>query len=132
MGNILGTGVSGLNAAQANLLTTSHNITNVDTSGYSRQQVIQSTNIPQATGAGFIGNGVNVTTVKRLHNQFLTTQLIQVQSQSSQHATHYSRISQIDNLLADPVAGLSPSLQDFLTASMMLRPIHLQYLHARP
>lgn len=113
MGNILGTGVSGLNAAQANLLTTSHNITNVDTSGYSRQQVIQSTNIPQATGAGFIGNGVNVTTVKRLHNQFLTTQLIQVQSQSSQHATHYSRISQIDNLLADPVAGLSPSLQDF-------------------
>src|SRR5690606_29797738 len=98
MGNILGTGVSGLNAAQANLLTTSHNITNVDTPGYSRQQVIQSTNIPLATGAGFIGSGVNVATVKRIHNQFLTTQLIQVQSQSSQMAVHHSQISRIDNL----------------------------------
>jgi len=113
MANILGTGVSGLNTAQANLLTTSHNITNADTPGYSRQQVIQSTNIPQSTGAGFIGNGSNVTTVKRLHNQFLTTQLTQVQSQSSQLDTHYAQIKQIDNILADPVAGLSPSLQDF-------------------
>jgi len=113
MANILGTGVSGLNTAQANLLTTSHNITNVDTPGYSRQQVIQSTNIPQSTGAGFIGNGSNVTTVKRLHNQFLATQLTQVQSQSSQLDTHYAQIKQIDNILADPVAGLSPSLQDF-------------------
>ncbi|MCB1937177.1 MAG: flagellar hook-associated protein FlgK [Nitrosomonas sp.] len=113
MANILGTGVSGLNTAQANLLTTSHNITNVDTPGYSRQQVIQSTNIPQSTGAGFIGNGSTVTTVKRLHNQFLTTQLTQVQSQSSQLDTHYAQIKQIDNILADPVAGLSPSLQDF-------------------
>ncbi len=113
MGNILGTGVSGLNAAQANLLTTSHNITNVDTPGYSRQQVIQSTNIPLATGAGFIGSGVNVATVKRIHNQFLTTQLIQVQSQSSQMAVHHSQISRIDNLLADPVSGLSPFLEGF-------------------
>ncbi|MCC6922942.1 MAG: flagellar hook-associated protein FlgK [Nitrosomonas sp.] len=115
MGNILGTGVSGLNAAQANLLTTSHNIANADTSGYSRQQVIQSTNTPQFTGTGFIGNGVNVSTVKRIHNQFLTTQLIQTQTQSSQLAAHYNQISQVDNLLADPVSGLSPSLQDFFT-----------------
>lgn len=115
MGNILGTGVSGLNAAQANLLTTSHNIANADTSGYSRQQVIQSTNTPQFTGTGFIGNGVNVSTVKRVHNQFLTTQLIQTQTQSSQLAAYYNQISQVDNLLADPVSGLSPSLQDFFT-----------------
>lgn len=113
MGNILATGVTGLNAAQINLLTTSHNITNADTPGYSRQQAIQSTNIPQSTGAGFIGNGVNVSTVKRLHNQFLTTQLLQVQTQSSQLAAHHTQISRIDNILADPIAGLSPALQDF-------------------
>jgi flagellar hook-associated protein 1 FlgK len=115
MGNILGIGVSGLNAAQANLLTTSHNITNADTAGYSRQQVIQSTSTPQFTGTGFIGNGVNVETVKRIHNQFLTTQLMQTQTQSSQLTAYYNQISQVDNLLADPVSGLSPSLQDFFT-----------------
>ncbi|MCP5244655.1 MAG: flagellar hook-associated protein FlgK [Burkholderiales bacterium] len=115
MGNILGTGISGLNAAQTNLLTTSHNITNADTPGYTRQEAIQSTNIPLSTGAGFIGRGVNVTTVQRIHNQFLTTQLLQVQTQSSQLDAHYSQIKQIDNLLADPVSGLSPALQDFFS-----------------
>lgn len=115
MGSILNSGISGLNAAQANLLTTSHNIANADTPGYTRQQVIQSTNIPQSTGAGFIGRGVNVTTVQRIHNQFLTTQLLQVQTQSSQLENHYNQISQVDNLLADPVSGLSPALQDFFS-----------------
>ncbi|MCB1947540.1 flagellar hook-associated protein FlgK, partial [Nitrosomonas sp.] len=115
MGSILNSGMSGLNAAQANLLTTSHNIANADTPGYTRQQVIQSTNIPQSTGAGFIGRGVNVTTVQRIHNQFLTTQLLQVQTQSSQLENHYNQISQVDNLLADPVSGLSPALQDFFS-----------------
>lgn len=115
MGNILGTGVSGLNAAQSNLLTTSHNITNADTPGYTRQEVIQRTNVPLSSGAGFIGRGVNVTTVQRIHNQFLTTQLLQVQTQSSQLEAHYTQIKQIDNLLADPVSGLSPALQDFFS-----------------
>ncbi|SER11898.1 flagellar hook-associated protein 1 FlgK [Nitrosomonas sp. Nm51] len=115
MGNILSTGISGLNAAQANLTTTSHNIANADTPGYTRQQVIQSTNFPQSTGAGFIGRGVNITTVQRIHSQFLTTQLLQVQTQSSQLDNHYNQIKQIDNLLADPVSGLSPALQDFFS-----------------
>ncbi|SES69932.1 flagellar hook-associated protein 1 FlgK [Nitrosomonas marina] len=113
MGSILNSAISGLNAAQANLQTTSHNIANADTPGYTRQKVIQSTNIPQSTGAGFIGNGVNSSTVQRIHNQFLTTQLLQVQTQSSQLENHYNQIKQIDNLLADPVSGLSPALQDF-------------------
>ncbi|SEN32048.1 flagellar hook-associated protein FlgK [Nitrosomonas marina] len=113
MGSILNSAISGLNAAQANLQTTSHNIANADTPGYTRQKVIQSTNVPQPTGAGFIGSGVNASTVQRIHNQFLTTQLLQVQTQSSQLENHYNQIKQIDNLLADPVSGLSPALQDF-------------------
>ncbi|PTN11790.1 flagellar hook-associated protein FlgK [Nitrosomonas aestuarii] len=112
---ILSTGITGLNAAQANLLTTSHNITNADTPGYTRQQVLQSTSTPLSTGTGFIGRGVNVTTVQRIHNQFLTTQLLQVQTQSSQLESHYNQIKQIDNLFADPVSGLSPALQNFFS-----------------
>ncbi|GJL75510.1 flagellar hook-associated protein FlgK [Nitrosomonas sp.] len=115
MGNILSTGITGLNAAQANLLTTSHNITNADTPGYTRQEVLQSTSTPLSTGTGFIGRGVNISTVQRIHNQFLTTQLLQVQTQSSQLESHYNQIKQIDNLFADPVSGLSPALQDFFS-----------------
>ncbi len=115
MGNILNAGISGLHAARANLQTTGHNIANADTPGYTRQRVIQSTTIPQSTGDGFIGRGVNVTTVQRIYDQFLTTQLLQAQTQSSQLDSHYNQIKQIDNLLADPVSGLSPALQDFFS-----------------
>jgi len=113
---ILSTGISGLSAAQANLLTTSHNISNADTPGYSRQQVIQATNIPNSSGAGFFGQGVHVATVQRVYSQFLVTQALQVQSQSSQLDTHYTEVKQIDDLLADVNSGLSPSLQNFFSA----------------
>ncbi|MCH9639056.1 MAG: flagellar hook-associated protein FlgK [Betaproteobacteria bacterium] len=113
---ILSTGVSGLSAAQANLLTTSHNISNADTPGFNRQQVIQATNIPNSSGAGFFGQGVHVTTVQRIYSQFLVTQALQVQSQSSQLDTHFTEVKQIDDLLADANSGLSPSLQNFFSA----------------
>ena len=60
--SVFGIGVSGMNAAQAGLVTTGHNISNASTAGFSRQQVVQVSNLPQFTGAGFLGNGVEVTT----------------------------------------------------------------------
>ncbi len=117
MGNsILGIGVSGLNAAQANLQTTTHNISNVNTPGYNRQQVIQNTNISISSGAGFIGGGVQATTVQRVYSEFLTTQALQAQTKSSQLDTYSAQISQINNMVADPSAGLSPALQNFFSS----------------
>jgi flagellar hook-associated protein FlgK len=39
--SIFSIGVSGLNAAQVGMLTTSHNIANASTAGYNRQQIVQ-------------------------------------------------------------------------------------------
>jgi flagellar hook-associated protein 1 FlgK len=64
-------GVTGLNAAQAGLLTAGHNIANASTAGFSRQYIVQSTNTPLFTGAGFLGQGTNILTVKRAYNDFL-------------------------------------------------------------
>ena len=47
---IFGIGLSGLNAAQAGMLTTSHNISNAATPGYNRQQTVQASSLPQLTG----------------------------------------------------------------------------------
>ena len=117
MGNsIFGIGLSGLNAAQAGLLTTGHNISNISTPGYNRQQVVQGTNIPQQTGAGFFGQGVQVSGVKRIYSQFLSNQVSQAQTQSSQLDAYYSQIQQINNMLGDPSSGLSPALQSFFAA----------------
>ncbi|RFC39660.1 MAG: flagellar hook-associated protein 1 FlgK [Candidatus Nitrotoga sp. CP45] len=113
---IFGSGVSALNAAQIGLSTTEHNIANANTPGFNRQEVVLATRFPQATGAGFIGQGVDVTTVKRIYNEFLSNQVLQGQAQASQLETYYQQIGQIDNMLADSDAGLSPALQELFSA----------------
>jgi len=111
--SIFGIGLSGLTAAQAGLLTTSHNISNVNTPNYSRQEVLQGSRFPQFTGAGFIGQGVDVDTVRRVYNDFLGAQVQQTQAGASQLDTYYAQLTQLDNLFGDPVSGLSPALNDF-------------------
>lgn len=114
-GNVFAIGLSGLNAARLALSTTGHNITNVGTEGFTRQEIVQKPAVAQNTGAGFIGTGVEVTTVKRLYNQFLEIQRLNAQSQQSYLDTFANQATQIDNLLADPTSGLSPALQGFFT-----------------
>ena len=111
--SVFGIGISGMNAAQAGLVTTGHNISNASTPGYSRQEVVQTSNIPQFTGAGFLGQGVAVTTVKRMYSEVLTNQLTTAQAQGSQLDAYNAQITQLANMLGDPSAGLSPALQDF-------------------
>ncbi len=114
MGNsIFGIGVSGMTAAQAGLITTGHNISNASTPGFTRQEVIQVSNIPQYTGVGFLGQGVAVSTVRRIYSDALANQLTLAQTQGSQLDTYYAQIKQLDTLLGDPSAGLAPALQDF-------------------
>jgi flagellar hook-associated protein 1 FlgK len=114
--SIFGIGISALNAAQAGLVTTGHNISNASTPGFSRQEVVQTSSMPQLTGVGFIGQGVAVNTVKRLYSDALANQLSLAQTQGGQLDTYSAQINQIANLLGNPSAGLTPVLQDFFGA----------------
>ena len=106
------TGLSGLNAAQAALVTTGHNTANVNTPGYNRQTAqIASSGGVNNPGVGFVGNGAKVVDVSRSYDQFLTSQLNQAQSASQSLTAYSTQISQIDNLLANQTAGLAPQLQ---------------------
>ncbi|HJU49963.1 MAG TPA: flagellar basal body protein, partial [Pseudogulbenkiania sp.] len=51
--SIFSIGVSGLNAAQGALAVTSHNISNVNTAGYTRQTIEQAARYPQSASYGF-------------------------------------------------------------------------------
>lgn len=113
MAGLLNIGITGLNAAQAGLNTTAHNITNANTAGYTRQTVVQTTNDPLFTGVGFFGQGTQIAGVKREYSQFLENQVLSADNRLSEYTAYYDQISQIDNLLADSTAGLSPTLQGF-------------------
>jgi flagellar hook-associated protein 1 FlgK len=109
-------GLSALRNSQIGLATAGHNITNASTPGYHRQSIIQSTNFPLATGAGFIGQGAHIDTVRRAINQTLETQLLQVQAHGAQLDSYLSEITQIDNALGSSTTGLSAALDRFFTA----------------
>lgn len=106
-------GLTGLNAAQAGLVTTSHNISNAGTTGYSRQSTVQSTNPALFTGAGFFGEGTKVDTIKRAYNGFLTNQVLSAETKFNEYDTYSTEISQVDNMLADPTVGLTPAVASF-------------------
>lgn len=114
--NIFGTALSGMNAAQYGLTTTQHNIANVNTPGYNRQVTDFASRPGQQIGAGFVGQGVDVTGVRRIYDQFISMQVLQEQSQASFLSTYHTAIQQIDNLIADPTAGASPAMQQFFDA----------------
>ena len=109
--------MTGINAAQAGLLTTSNNISNLSTEGYTRQRTIQASNPTVMTGAGGIGQGVHVVTVQRMFSQALTTQVLNAQTNVSALDTYYAQVTQIDNMLADKEAGLTPLMQKFFDAA---------------
>jgi len=115
-GDLLGTSISGLLAFQRGLAVTGHNVANATTAGYSRQRVDLVTRPPTPSGDGFIGNGVAVNTVERVVNDFITSQLNAATANNSSLQAFYRLASQVDNLLADPQAGLAPGLQTFFDA----------------
>ncbi|MDR3399265.1 MAG: flagellar hook-associated protein FlgK [Pandoraea sp.] len=113
--SLINIGMSGLNAAQFALNTTGNNISNSGTAGYNRQIVNYAQQNSQFTGMGYLGQGVLVTDVSRVYDQFLSNQVNQAQTQYSQLNTYYQQISQINNALGSSTTGLSASMSTFFT-----------------
>ncbi|MFN3715124.1 MAG: flagellar hook-associated protein FlgK [Thiobacillus sp.] len=114
--NILSIGQSALTAAQVGINTAGHNIANASTPGYNRQAMVQVTALAQNFGFGFLGQGTRVATVQRVYSEHLATQVQNAQSGKSGLDTYYAQIRQINDMLADPAAGVSPALQDFFAS----------------
>lgn len=113
---IYGIGVSALKVAQTGMAVTAHNIANANTPGYTRQEILQSAQMPQSTGGGFSGQGVDVVGVKRHYNEFLSVQVSEAQTRASNLTTQYELSRQVSNLLGDVNGGLTPALQDFFSS----------------
>ena len=117
MADILGIGYSGLMAAQRALSTTSHNISNANTDGYSRQSVELTTNPPELYGSSYLGNGVKVESVKRIYDNFLVNQ-VRVNTSSFNSADTFQQLaSSIDNLLGNSNTSLNTAFDNFFNAA---------------
>jgi flagellar hook-associated protein 1 FlgK len=116
MPDILRTSTSALIAFQRALAVTGNNVANANTDGYSRQRAELSARLPEEAAYGFIGRGVDVTTVRRIYDQFATAALRESSSQLGQLAARAEFAGRIDDVTGDPGTGLSSSLQAFFDA----------------
>ncbi|XXF07512.1 flagellar hook-associated protein FlgK [Pseudomonas sp. D2-3] len=116
MADLLNIGLSGLAANKTSLAVTGHNITNINTPGFSRQDTIQATRTPEFSGAGYIGSGTSLVDIRRSYSEFLTTQLRSSTALSSDVKAYKSQIDQLDSLLAGTTTGVTPSMQKFFSA----------------
>ena len=116
MSNIFDVGSSALNSLQRAISTTGNNIANVNTDGYSRQDVEFASRTPNRIGGVTLGTGVEISSIRRAYDQFLT-QDVQARTSSSGYYSLYSTTAgQIDNLMADPATSISSAMDQFFAA----------------
>ncbi|GBO90386.1 flagellar hook-associated protein FlgK [Marinobacter salsuginis] len=116
MAGLIGIGLTGILSHQAALNTTGNNITNANTPGYSRQEVLFETQEGQRTGAGTIGSGVNIADIRRLANEYLVQQVREDSTLFGEQEALNSELSRLDNLLGGETTGLSTALNNFFAS----------------
>jgi flagellar hook-associated protein 1 len=113
---LLSLGVRAMFANQAALQTIGQNIANANVAGYSRQEVVLTTPDGQFTGAGYFGKGVNVQTVTRSHNEFLTREAAAAKSQAFMDNTMQAQLTQLENIFPTGSDGIGQASNDFLNS----------------
>ena len=116
MPNIFDVGSSALNSLQRAISTTGNNIANVNTDGYSRQLVEFSARTPDNIGGFYLGSGVEVSSIHRAYDQFLTQDVRARTSSSGYYQLYANTAEQVDNLLADPATSISSAMDDFFAS----------------
>lgn len=110
MADLFQIGLSGIYSSQASLATTSHNISNVSTEGYSRQTVDVTSAQAQKLGANFIGNGSIINGIDRAYDQFAFKENIINTSDHAYNEVSYTQASQLDKLLSNESTSVAKSV----------------------
>ena len=100
------TGVSGLTVAQRGLTATAHNLSNVETVGYIRQQAIQET--AQVFNKGYtainttqVGIGVDTAAIYQYRDTFLDASYRRELGRQAFYDTQYSAVCEIEELFGE-------------------------------
>ncbi len=117
---LMSIGTRAMTANYAALQTTGHNIANANVDGYSRQQLELETSTGQFTGAGFFGKGVDVATVTRSHDAFLTREAAAASSLSALDRARLEQLERLEGVFPLGESGLGHAAGEFLNAMVDL------------
>ncbi len=110
------TAFSGLQAAQAGMDTTSHNIANAGTDGYTRQRVDLATRYPHTTPFGKIGTGVSIDDISRARNEVLDLRYRSSIAGQAQYRTLGELLMSAESALGEPDGGVTAALGSMWSA----------------
>lgn len=110
----VGTRAMGVNAAK--LESVSHNISNANTEGYSRQEVKLSTEQSQETMYGFVGRGVRIASVDRASDPYLTREANQSTSLAAADQARLEKLRLLEGLFPLGEAGIGYAAGEMLNA----------------
>ncbi|MDX2369044.1 MAG: flagellar basal body protein, partial [Colwellia sp.] len=110
------TGVSGLLAAQQQLATTGHNISNVNTEGYNRQRAEQNATLGQHSASNYIGTGTYVQDITRIYDKFSYKEQLINQSNLGNADSLHTRLTQLDQVMSTSGNAVSGFIEQFYQA----------------
>jgi len=117
LNGLFGIGSNALATFQRALTVTGQNIANVNTEGYSRQEIILTESEPENGRPGQVGTGVEATEIRRSVDTFVEQQLLTSNERLGQFEASRNALSQIQPLFGDSNdQGLSAGLNDFFKA----------------
>ena len=113
MASFVTNALSGLLAAQRALQTTSSNIANATTEGYSRQRVVQVQGPVIGSGSLQFGYGTQIIGIERVYDQLLQDQLTAARTSQSKSEVVNQYALRLEGFLGDTGTGIASSLQAF-------------------
>jgi flagellar hook-associated protein 1 FlgK len=114
------TGLEALEATQASLTSTSNNIANANTAGYTREVSQLSENEEELTGGVVSGGGVSLNGITSVRDELLNLQIQQQTSQQSSADTESSSLQSIQTLFSSTGEDLASTLSSFSSALTQL------------
>jgi flagellar hook-associated protein 1 FlgK len=112
--SILHIGAGAMAAQQQAVQTAGHNLSNVDTPGYTRQRVNLAAATPMNMGPFFLGLGVNATGITRVVDNFMETQLVNLKANlGSADAEQRALAGVADVFPITEEKGIGPALEAF-------------------
>ena len=117
MADLLGIGKTGLAVSKKALETTSHNIANANTDGFSRQRVVQTSNLPILKSGHLMGTGARIKTVERIEEKNLENRLVSSINGQSTSKERLLQLEQVESILNESEnEGLNQIFAKFFNA----------------
>ena len=111
---LLNLGRGALLTQQEAINTTSHNIANVNTPGYTRQRLNMGTNTPLSFWSGQVGTGVSGTGVERIYDRFLGFQVNDENQNLGKWEAEKNTLERVEMIFDESTGyGLNQGLSEF-------------------